>query len=49
MPKVLIKQELEKEEYADLPELALIEKLAKLFRVSIPAMTYRLNNLNILI
>lgn len=49
MPKVFIAEELEKSEYADLAEVKLIEKLAKVFNVSVPAMTYRLTNLNILV
>jgi hypothetical protein len=40
--------ELQKEEYKDLAEVKLVEKLAKVFEVSVPAMTIRLNNLNLL-
>lgn len=49
MPKFLIEEELEKQEYSDLAEVKLIEKLAKVFSVSVPAMTYRITNLNILV
>ncbi len=49
MPKSILTEELQKAEYAELPELELIDRLAKLFGVSTPAMTYRLTNLNILV
>jgi Zn-dependent peptidase ImmA (M78 family) len=48
MPKVFIHTELANKKYTNLPELELIETLARVFEVSVPAMTYRLNNLNIL-
>ena len=48
MPKEFIVKEINKEAYKNLPEIELISKLAEVFNVSIPAMTYRLNNLNIL-
>jgi len=44
MPKAFINAELKK--LPSLAEVELIETLAKLFDVSVPAMTYRLNNLN---
>lgn len=47
MPESLVTAELEKDEYNEVPELELIDKLAKVFGVSTPAMTYRLANLNI--
>lgn len=47
MPKPIIMVELDKEEYRELPELDMIDKLAKVFKVSSAAMTYRLTNLNI--
>jgi Zn-dependent peptidase ImmA (M78 family) len=46
MPKKLILQELRKEKYAQLTENRLIEELAKIFDVSIQAMTYRFADLN---
>jgi Zn-dependent peptidase ImmA (M78 family) len=46
MPKFLITEEMDKAEYADLRELELIDRLAKVFKVSSAAMTYRLTNLN---
>lgn len=49
MPKEFVHKELSKKSSSDLPELELIECLAKVFDVSIPAMTYRLSNLNILL
>ncbi len=49
MPEHLIEQELRNNNYyPHLSELQLIEKLAKTFKVSAPAMTFRLNNLNVL-
>jgi Zn-dependent peptidase ImmA (M78 family) len=49
MPEHLIEQELkENNYYPNLSELQLIEKLAKTFKVSAPAMTFRLNNLHVL-
>lgn len=48
MPKQFVFDELSKPEFKDLTELALIDALAKKFDVSVPAMTYRLSNLNIL-
>lgn len=49
MPKEFVHKELSRKNTTNLPELELIEVLAKVFEVSIPAMTYRLNNLNILL
>lgn len=49
MPEEFIKAELEKPSYAKLEEIELINKLANLFEVSVPAMTFRLDNLNTLI
>ncbi|MFT3701214.1 MAG: ImmA/IrrE family metallo-endopeptidase [Agriterribacter sp.] len=46
MPDDFIRAELEN--LSNLSEIELIETLAKLFDVSVPAMTYRLNNLNYL-
>ena len=48
MPKELIFNELSKPEIQKLSENVLIERLAQTFEVSIPAMTFRLSNLNIL-
>ncbi len=48
MPRKFILAELEKDNYAGLQEPELIEELAKLFEVSIPAMTFRLSNINAL-
>lgn len=48
MPKDLIFNELSKPEIQKLAENDLIETLAQLFEVSVPAMTFRLSNLNIL-
>ena len=47
MPKSLIEAELVKKDYIDLTESELIEELAKVFDVSIIAMSYRLANLSI--
>lgn len=47
MPESLIHKELRKKEYESVSEIDLIDVLAKLFRVSNVAMTYRLSNLNI--
>jgi Zn-dependent peptidase ImmA (M78 family) len=46
MPKKFIDIELAKTNFKEMGEPELIENLAKLFEVSIPAMTYRLNDLN---
>ncbi len=46
MPKKYIDEKLAKKEYLELSESSLINKLAKDFKVSTPAMTYRLSNLN---
>ena len=46
MPKHFIDKEIRKKSNVDLHELDLIESLAKLFDVSVPAMTFRLTNLN---
>jgi Zn-dependent peptidase ImmA (M78 family) len=46
MPKEFILQELSSQSSKNMSELELIDALAKLFDVSVPAMTYRLNNLN---
>lgn len=48
MPKDLIFEELKKERLQSMSESELIEELARIFDVSIPAMTFRLSNLNIL-
>lgn len=49
MPEPLIEQELKNNNYySTLSELELIEKLARTFKVSAPAMTFRLNNLHVL-
>jgi Zn-dependent peptidase ImmA (M78 family) len=49
MPHALIEEELKaKNYYSTYSELDLIEKLAKTFKVSSPAMTFRLNNLSVL-
>lgn len=47
MPKSLIEVELSKKDYMDLTESELIEELAKVFDVSVIAMSYRLTNLSI--
>lgn len=47
MPQKLLNQELSKDEYSNLSENQLIEKLAQIFNVSTIAMTYRLTNLNL--
>lgn len=47
MPKSIVTEELNKDEYRELPELEMIDKLAKVFKVSTAAMTYRLTNLNV--
>lgn len=46
MPLKFISAELEKKENQKLGEVELIETLAKTFDVSVPAMTFRLNNIN---
>jgi len=48
MPKHLIEKELFKDEYLNLKEVDVIDKLAKTFKVSNTAMTYRMTNLNLL-
>lgn len=48
MPKDLVFMELHKAESRQLSESDLIEKLAQNFDVSVPAMTFRLTNLNVL-
>jgi Zn-dependent peptidase ImmA (M78 family) len=47
MPRDFVLTELNKEKFQVLSELQLIEELAKVFDVSIPAMTYRISDLNI--
>ena len=47
MPKDFIKKELSKKVNSNIHEYGLIESFSKLFDVSIPAMTYRLTNLDI--
>ncbi len=47
MPKDFIIREVSKSDYNGLSETQLIEKLAKVFEVSVPAMTYRFSDLNI--
>ena len=47
MPEEFVLDELKKQSTLKLSEIELIETLAKLFDVSVPAMTYRLNNLNL--
>lgn len=46
MPKIMIRSALSEPKF-NLPEPDLIEELAKLFDVSIPAMTIKLSNMNI--
>jgi Zn-dependent peptidase ImmA (M78 family) len=46
MPKEFLIREMQKEKYADVAENQLIEELAKVFAVSVPAMTYRFADLN---
>lgn len=46
MPSFLIQSEFATGEYWNLAETEVIAKLAKAFDVSVPAMTYRLSNLN---
>lgn len=48
MPAFLIQAEFDRGEYWYLAETEVIERLAKTFDVSIPAMTFRLSNLNFL-
>jgi len=48
MPKELIFAELKKEYVKNMSETELIEELAAVFDVSVPAMTFRLTNLNLL-
>lgn len=45
MPKHFIEKELNKVEYQKLEEVEIIKRLASTFKVSEPAMTYRLTNL----
>lgn len=45
MPKHFIEKEIKKVEYQTLEEVEIIKKLASTFKVSEPAMTYRLANL----
>jgi len=47
MPKKFILEEMKDPKYKGLHETSLIEELAKVFEVSVPAMTYRLSDLNI--
>ncbi|HET6252971.1 MAG TPA: ImmA/IrrE family metallo-endopeptidase [Puia sp.] len=47
MPRDLIWAEMVKKEYENLSEIEFIEKLAKVFDVSVPAMTIRANNLDL--
>lgn len=47
MPQKFIMDELKKSKYRGLNENSLIEHLARVFEVSVPAMTYRLSDLNI--
>jgi Zn-dependent peptidase ImmA (M78 family) len=50
MPKEFILTELAKNDYySDLSEVQLIDALSKSFKVSVPAMTYRLSNLNLFV
>jgi len=46
MPREFLLKELSKAKYIELPENRLIEELAKVFDVSVPAMTYRFADLN---
>jgi Zn-dependent peptidase ImmA (M78 family) len=48
MPKEFVLRELKSQTTKFMSEIELIENLAKLFDVSVPAMTYRLNNLNLI-
>lgn len=47
MPKDFVLEELKKEKYTEMSEYKLIEELAKVFDVSVPAMTYRLSDLHV--
>jgi Zn-dependent peptidase ImmA (M78 family) len=47
MPKEMLKAELDKKDYDDLPETEFITAMAKIFDVSIQAMTYRIANANL--
>lgn len=47
MPKALLQAELARKDYQDLSETEFIGAMAKVFDVSIPAMTYRLANANL--
>jgi Zn-dependent peptidase ImmA (M78 family) len=49
MPKELLQAELAKKDYHDLSETEFIGAMAKVFDVSIPAMTYRLANSDLFI
>lgn len=46
MPRDFLLKEMSKTKYEDLPETKLIEELAKVFEVSVPAMSYRFADLN---
>jgi Zn-dependent peptidase ImmA (M78 family) len=46
MPKEFLINEMQKEKFKELTETRLIEELAKVFNVSIQAMTYRFADLN---
>ncbi|MDB4921208.1 ImmA/IrrE family metallo-endopeptidase [Mucilaginibacter sp.] len=48
MPKELIFEELKNDKLQNMSEIQVIDELARIFDVSIPAMTFRLSNLNIL-
>ncbi|HYF66633.1 MAG TPA: ImmA/IrrE family metallo-endopeptidase [Ohtaekwangia sp.] len=47
MPKTFVLAEIAKQKFQSLSESELIEELAKVFDVSVPAMTYRLSDLSI--
>jgi Zn-dependent peptidase ImmA (M78 family) len=47
MPKEMLQSELSKKDYYDLPETDFITAMAKIFEVSIQAMTYRISNANL--
>jgi Zn-dependent peptidase ImmA (M78 family) len=47
MPKEMLQAELAKKDYQDLSETEFIAAMAKIFDVSIPAMTFRLSNVNL--
>jgi predicted transcriptional regulator len=48
MPKSMLKAEFEKQEYATLNERAFIDKMARVFEVSVQAMTYRIANADLM-